>query len=169
MYKKFCVIFMATLCYLPVAQASWKTTTEDDVFTAQKKAQMDADISGHNQALIFNCSQNNLTMSEVEKDPNTSVTTIKKYTTIVKIDNNDPVVFDTTLSRRNPDYLQLKTSQTDKIKIVLKQLKDQSSKKDFMIGTADSKGTPLSSYTGSVSFAKKAINKFIATCNIKID
>jgi hypothetical protein len=168
MYKKSCIIFLTTLCYLPLAHASWETITKEDVFTAQKKAEMAAEISGHNQALIFNCTQNSLSMSQVEKDPNTAIATAKEFTTIVKIDDHDPVSFNTILSRRNPDYLQLKTTQADKIKVVLQQLLSQMSKKDFLIGTADSKGTPLSSYTGSVSFAKKAVNKFIAICNIKI-
>lgn len=162
------VIALLSTTYLPVAQASWKTVVENDIFSGGQKAELIGEISGENQSVTFDCSKDNLTISQVEADRDTAVAKKSTFQTLIKVDDNSPVALNTTLVRRSPESIALISTEKEKIMTLLQQLQAQTSGKDFLIGDIDSKGSHLSSGSGSVSFAKKAVNKFITACNIKL-
>lgn len=170
MFKKlFISLSVLAVCYLPFAQASWKTTTEPDIFSpGNNKAQLTGDITNHNQSVIFDCTQDSLSVSQVEQDSNTVIEGKTPYQTLIEVPENKPIVFNTVLSRRNPESIQMSSNETAKIKLLLKQLRDESSSDDFLIGDIDKNGKHVSSGSGSVSFARKAVNKFIAVCNLTV-
>lgn len=169
MLKKTVVVTaLLSAVYLPVAQASWKTIVENDIFSGGKKAELIGEISNTNQSVTFDCSKDNLTVSQVEEDRNTTVAKKSAYQTLVKVDDNSPVVLNTTLVRRSPESIALVSTEKEKIMTLLQQLQAQTSGQDFLTGDMDNKGNHLSSGSGSVSFAKKAVNKFIAACSIKL-
>lgn len=162
------VIALLSTIYLPVAQASWKTVVENDIFSGGKKAELIGELSNANQSVTFDCSKDNLTISQIEEDRNTAVAKKSTYQTLIKVDDNSPVALSTTLIRRSPESIALISTEKEKIITLLRQLQAQTSGQDFLIGDIDSKGNHLSSGSGSVSFARKAVNKFIAACNIKL-
>ncbi|MGN7790353.1 hypothetical protein [Enterobacter sp. 22452] len=170
MLKKLLIsLSLLSSCSLSPAQASWKTTTEQDIFSpGYIKAELVGDITNHNQSVIFNCSKDSLSVSQVELDPDSMIGGEPHYQTLIEVPDNNPVVFNTVLSRRNAKYIQMMSNETTKIKLLLKQFRDESSRKDFLIGNIDSNGNHVSSGSGSVSFAKKAVKEFIAACNITL-
>ncbi|MNB69207.1 hypothetical protein D3C81_157350 [compost metagenome] len=160
------IVAVINIAHLPCAQASWKTTTEEDIFTSGKKAMMTGEIANSHQYLIFDCTKSKLSLSHVEIDPATVISTPLPYKALVKTNDNSLITFDTVLSRRNASEIQLTSKETDKIKTLLKQLSSQPSTSDFLVSVIDKNGNQVSSGSGSVSFAKKAIKKFMATCDI---
>ncbi|MDA8477401.1 hypothetical protein NNO04_01570 [Citrobacter sp. Awk 4] len=168
MLKKIVLISLFSITYLPVAQASWKTVVENDIFSSGKKAELIGEISNENQSVVFDCSEGKLAISQVEADRNTVVTGKGSYQTLIKIDENQPVALNTTLIRRSPESIALTSTEKDKIMTLLRQVQAQNSRQDFLIGVMDSKGNQLSSGSGSVSFAKKSVNKFIKACKIEL-
>lgn len=168
MLRKIVLISLFSFTYLPVAQASWKTVVENDIFSAGKKAELIGEISNENQSVVFDCSEGKLAISQVEADRNTVVTGKGRYQTLIKIDDNQPVALNTTLIRRSPESIALTSTEKEKIMTLLRQLQAQTSRQDFLIGVMDSKGNQLSSGSGSVSFAKKSVTKFIKACKIEL-
>lgn len=169
MTRKFSVIpAFLLMTYLPFAHATWKTNIENDIFTGGKSAELVGDINNKNQSLIFDCAAGQLSVSQVEQNSSTVVKGSHHYQSLIKIDDNEPLTFNATLSRRNPQSIQLESRENDKIKTLLSQLLAQQSREDFLVGVKDSKGRQLSSGAGSVSFANKSVKKFISACNISL-
>ncbi|MEG1213242.1 MAG: hypothetical protein RSE29_19165, partial [Leclercia sp.] len=169
MFKK--ITFLATLMmctYLPASQAAWKVNIENDIFSNGKTAELIGEIKNTKQSIIFDCSQNKLAFSQVEENMNTTVKQGGKFKTLLKVDDNPPVTFTTTLARRDPQAIQLTSTEADKIVQVLSQLMQQRSSTDFLTGVTDTHGKQLSSGAGSVNSAKKALKKFIAACDITL-
>ncbi|WP_368749995.1 hypothetical protein [Klebsiella aerogenes] len=169
MSKKIIAVAVLTMTtYIPFTQAYWKANVENDIFSNGKNAELIGDITNKNQSIIFDCTENELFVSQVEEDSTTAIKEKNDYQTLIKIGENVPVTFNTTLSRRNPESIQLRSGEEGKIKLVLKQLLTQTSGQDFLIGDIDGRGNHISSGSGSTSFSKKSVTRFISACKISL-
>lgn len=169
MSKKIITIIVLTItAYLPSTEAAWKVNVENDIFSNGENAELIGDIINKNQSVIFDCTENELFISQVEEDSTTAIKEKNNYQTLIKIGENLPVTFNTILSRRNPESIQLRSNEEEKIKLILKQLLTQTSGRDFLIGDKDGNGKHISSGSGSISLAKKSVTKFISACHISL-
>lgn len=169
MFKRTIIsLSLLTACYLPLAQASWKTTVERDIFSSSDNAALVADITNHNESVIVECKSGVLTISQVEQDSATKVKGNIAYKTLIEVPDNNPIEFNTVLNRRNANDIQLTSTEAPKIKQLLQQILTQSSSTDFLIGDVDKNGKHVSSASGSVSFAKKAVKEFVSACHIEV-
>ncbi|EAB4767262.1 hypothetical protein [Escherichia coli] len=166
MRKALKMVLITTAIISPIAQAQWLTQTEDDLFSDGKKAAMIGETSSDNSAIIFNCTKNTLTAAYVEMDKTHESTAKMPMELVMKVDGNNALKFNATLSRRNVQALEIATNDAEQLKILLKQLKE--AKSQVLVGAQTEDGGSKFSLSANVSGSTSAVNKFVAACEIKL-
>lgn len=162
----FRICIIAASLIASTAHARWATNTEDDLFSGGKQAMMIGELSSQNSAIIFDCTKQNLKVSYVEMDKTSEVTSDIPMDLILKVDSNNPVKLDATLTRRNVQSVQISANDDEQIKTLLKQIKDAKSK--IQIGVQTKDGGNQISLSGNASGSTTAVSSFASACEITI-
>lgn len=160
------VSLIAAALASPIAHAQWVTNTEDDLFSGGKKAMMLGEVSSVNSAIIFDCTQDKLTVAYVEMDKSTESLSEIPMDLIMKIDNNAAVKLDATLSRRNVQSIQIESDASEQLRTLLKQI--QAAKSKVLVGVQTKDGGNQHSITANVSGSTTAVNSFVKACEITL-
>lgn len=152
--------------FSPLAHAQWVTNVEDDLFSGGKKAMMIGSVSSENSAIVFDCTKSELTAAYIEMDKTTESISEIPMDLIMKVDGNSPVKLDAALSRRNVQFLQIQSDDSDQLKVLLKQLQEAKSK--VLVGVQLKDGEGQNSFSANVSGSTSAVNGFIKACEITL-
>lgn len=159
-------LIASTIVFSHLSYAGWTTSIDDDLFSGGQKAVMHGTLNSPSIGLIFDCTKSDLSIAYVEQDTTSSDTGSFPVDLIIKVDGNSILKLDAALSRRNSQYLQIKSDNTDQINSILKQL--QSAKSKVLVGVQTKDGGNQSSFSGSVSGSTVAVNRFVKACEIKL-
>ena len=156
-------LFLIPLLIIPLlSNAAWNTKVEDNIFD-EKSALLIGEIRGVQSFMIFECKGDDLYLSHVEES-NSTETKVRPVTLLFKVDDNKPIEFNAIFKRRNPNYVEAVTKDTDSIMNALHQLKSAKSK--YMTGITV-KGTDFRvSFTGDVYRSTISANSFMSACKI---
>ncbi|WP_459176226.1 hypothetical protein [Ewingella americana] len=157
---------LLTSLVMPLAYADWATRVEDDVFTGGHTAIMIGLLGSSETALLFDCSKGKLDIAYVEQDKTTGDIDGLPVDLVVKIDGNPVIKLDATLSRRNANSLQAKSTDAESITSILKFL--QNAKSKVLVGLQAQDGTNQQSFTGNASGSTASVNNFIKACEVKL-
>lgn len=148
------------------ASARWVTSSDDDVFSGGQKATMFVSLNEYNseQAFVFDCTKDDLSFSYIEKSPNLGKVKIL-VKMIVKIDSGAIINIDGETSQRNSEYSEITASDRESILKIMQEASKATSK--MIVGLSVPEIDVKQSYSANVAGSKKAIDKFMAACEIK--
>lgn len=148
------------------ASARWVTSSDDDVFSGGQKATMFVSLNEYNseQAFVFDCTKDDLSFSYIEKSPNLGKVKIP-VKMIVKIDSGAIINIDGETSQRNSEYSEITASDRESILKIMQEARKATSK--MIVGLSVPEIDVKQSYSANVAGSKKAIDKFMAACEIK--
>ena len=161
------LLLVSLIIFSGVAFAQWTTSSEDDIFTGGKKATMVVSLGNYNDsnALIFDCTKNDLTFAYVERSNEPEKATNIPVDMIVKIDSGEIKKMQSGFEQRNDKYIQAGVSDKD---VITQILKEASKAKSKMIVGLSSDVIGQHSVTASVSGSSKAVTQFAAACEISL-
>lgn len=160
------IVIISMLFFSGAASAQWATSTEDDIFTGGKKATMVASLGDYStNALIFDCTKNDLTFAYVEPSNEPEKVTNIPVEMVVKVDSGDIKKMQSGFGQRNDKYIEVSVSDRD---IITQILKEASKAKSKMVVGISGDEIGQHSVTANVSGSGKAINKFSAACEISL-
>lgn len=148
------------------ASAQWVTSTEDDVFSGGQKATMFVSVNDYNgdQAFVFDCTKDELSFSYIEKSPDLGQLKIP-VKMVVKIDSGAIINIDGETAQRNSEYSEITSSDRESILKIMQEASKAKSK--IIVGLSVPEIDVKQSYSANVVGSKKAIDKFMAACEIK--
>lgn len=160
-------VILSFMLYPFVASAIWTTSTEDDIFTGGKKATTVASIgdSYGDNAIIFECTKNNLKFSYIERASDPSKAEGAAVDLIVKIDSGDVKRMNGIVSPRNSNYVQVTADDRDTI---IQILKESAKAKSKMVVGLSNESIGQSSFTVNAVGSSKAVSQFVTACEIPI-